>query len=111
MKPLSFEQLIITCTFSSQISAGMVYLHEMSCTHRDLSTRNILLDENLNIKISDFGMSREIYNQDYYRIKANNRPLPVRYRIFFFIFNWISKTEVQKSIFSSSIEAYIYDLI
>ena len=43
------------------IAKGLAFLHEESTlkiVHRDIKTTNVLLDGNMNAKISDFGMAK-----------------------------------------------------
>ena len=49
----------------TQLVGAVAYVHSKSCVHRDLKLENILLDRNENVKLCDFGFTRE------YEGKAN----------------------------------------
>lgn len=63
---------------ATQVAAGMEYLASHSFIHKDLAARNILVGEQLHVKISDLGLSREIYSSDYYLIQPKTL-LPIRW--------------------------------
>ncbi|KAL2089702.1 hypothetical protein ACEWY4_014390 [Coilia grayii] len=63
---------------ATQVAAGMEYLAAHFFVHKDLAARNVLVGEQLHVKISDLGLSREIYASDYYRTQSKAL-LPIRW--------------------------------
>ena len=44
------------------------------------------------VKVSDFGLAKEVYQSDYYRVKNKKTALPIR---------WMSIEDIQYSVFST----------
>lgn len=63
---------------SAQIACGMVYLSDRKFVHRDLATRNCLVNENFVVKIADFGLSHKIYASNYYK-GTDQDAIPIRW--------------------------------
>ncbi|XP_031812239.1 proto-oncogene tyrosine-protein kinase receptor Ret [Sarcophilus harrisii] len=79
-------------SFAWQISRGMHYLAEMKLVHRDLAARNVLVAEGRKMKISDFGLSRDVYEEDSY-VKRSKGRIPVKWMAIESLFDHIYTTQ------------------
>ncbi|KAB0360626.1 hypothetical protein FD754_004782, partial [Muntiacus muntjak] len=84
-----------------QIAAGMEYLSSHFFVHKDLAARNILIGEQLHVKISDLGLSREIYSADYYRVQSKSL-LPIR---------WMPPEAIMYGKFSSDSDIWSFGVV
>ncbi|XP_067056810.1 fibroblast growth factor receptor 3-like isoform X1 [Acropora muricata] len=72
---LTSQQLM---KFAWQIADGMSYLSLRKVIHRDLAARNVLVGERETCKITDFGMARDVQEENIYERKTKGR-LPVKW--------------------------------
>lgn len=61
-RTLKLPQLV---HMASQIAAGMAYLEQRNYNHRDLTSRNVLVGENLICKVANFDSARIVREEDY----------------------------------------------
>lgn len=71
-------------------------MENAKCYHGDLAARNVLVGDGLKVKISDFGMSDDIYTRGYKRQETADKKIPVKWCSLETIFSGIcsSKSDV-----------------
>lgn len=86
---------------AGEIADGMAYLNANKFVHRDLAARNCMVSEDLTVKIGDFGMTRDIYETDYYR-KGGKGLLPVR---------WMAPESLKDGIFNPHSDVWSFGVV
>uniref|UniRef100_A0A673MTF3 non-specific protein-tyrosine kinase n=1 Tax=Sinocyclocheilus rhinocerous TaxID=307959 RepID=A0A673MTF3_9TELE len=61
--------------FSLQICKALVYLQGMNMVHRDIAVRNVLVATPESVKLGDFGLSRYIEDEEYYKASVTRLPI------------------------------------
>ncbi|XP_016894460.1 protein-tyrosine kinase 2-beta-like isoform X1 [Cynoglossus semilaevis] len=61
--------------YSLQICKALAYLEGLNLVHRDIAVRNVLVASPDCVKLGDFGLSRYIDEQDYYKASVSRLPI------------------------------------
>ncbi|XP_005801038.2 tyrosine-protein kinase JAK2-like [Xiphophorus maculatus] len=88
--------------YASQICKGMEYLSSKRYIHRDLATRNILVESELRVKIGDFGLTKVLpQDKEYYMVQE-----PGESPIF-----WYSPESLTESKFSVASDVWSFGVV
>ncbi|XP_013362458.1 PREDICTED: cytoplasmic tyrosine-protein kinase BMX isoform X4 [Chinchilla lanigera] len=90
-KALEPSQLLEMCY---DVCEGMAFLESQQFIHRDLAARNCLVDSDLSVKVSDFGMTRYVLDDQY--VSSVGTKFPVKWSApeVFHYFKYSSKSDV-----------------
>ncbi|PNJ14934.1 tyrosine-protein kinase RYK isoform X2 [Pongo pygmaeus] len=81
-----------------QIACGMSYLARREVIHKDLAARNCVIDDTLQVKITDNALSRDLFPMDYHCL-GDNENRPVR---------WMALESLVNNEFSSASDVWAF---
>jgi serine/threonine protein kinase len=93
------KRLMVMC---SQITSGMDYLAADKYVHRDLAARNCMIDTHFLIKITDFGLSEDVFERNYFRQNSSSGEvirLPIK---------WMAPESLSDGHFSEKSDVWSY---
>ncbi|XP_067223779.1 protein-tyrosine kinase 2-beta isoform X6 [Chanodichthys erythropterus] len=94
------QQKLTTATlilYSLQISKALAYLEGVNMVHRDIAVRNVLVAKPDCVKLGDFGLSRYIEDEEYY--KASVTRLPIK---------WMAPESINFRRFTSASDVWMF---
>ncbi|NXH86528.1 JAK3 kinase, partial [Edolisoma coerulescens] len=88
--------------YAWQICKGMEYLGAQRCVHRDLASRNILVESDSHVKIGDFGLAKLLpQDKDYYVVRE-----PGQSPVF-----WYAPESLADNIFSCASDTWSFGVL
>uniref|UniRef100_A0A8D8RG83 non-specific protein-tyrosine kinase n=2 Tax=Cacopsylla melanoneura TaxID=428564 RepID=A0A8D8RG83_9HEMI len=83
--------------YSYQLSTALSYLESKKFVHRDIAARNVLVSSHTCVKLADFGLSRWVQDQSYY--KASKGKLPIK---------WMSPESINFRRFTTASDVWMF---
>ncbi|XP_011630756.1 uncharacterized LOC105422894 isoform X1 [Pogonomyrmex barbatus] len=83
------------------VARALSYLAQLKYVHRDIASRNCLVNAQRVVKLGDFGMTRPMYENDYYKFNRKGM-LPVR---------WMSPESLALGIFTPASDVWSYGVL
>lgn len=83
--------------YTFQLSTALSYLESKKFVHRDIAARNVLVSSHHCVKLADFGLSRWVEDQSYY--KASKGKLPIK---------WMSPESINFRRFTAASDVWMF---
>ncbi|XP_034938536.1 uncharacterized protein [Chelonus insularis] len=83
------------------VARALSYLAQMKYVHRDVASRNCLVNAQRVVKLGDFGMTRPMYENDYYKFSRKGM-LPVR---------WMAPESLSLGVFTPASDVWSYGVL
>lgn len=90
----------LTC-MALDIARALSYLAELKYVHRDVACRNCMVNASRVVKLGDFGMTRPMFENDYYKFNRKGM-LPVR---------WMAPESLALGIFTPSSDVWSFGVV
>ncbi|XP_076766818.1 uncharacterized protein LOC143433365 [Xylocopa sonorina] len=88
-------------TMALDVARALSYLAQQKYVHRDIASRNCLVSAQRVVKLGDFGMTRPMYENDYYKF-SRKAMLPVR---------WMAPESLALGIFTPATDIWSYGVL
>ncbi|XP_078413670.1 protein-tyrosine kinase 2-beta-like [Cetorhinus maximus] len=90
-------EVLTLIDYSWQISKALAYLEGVKVVHRDIAVRNVLVAGPTCVKLGDFGLSRYIEEDNYYKASVTRMPI-----------KWMAPESINFRRFTSSSDVWMF---